>query len=186
MLVVTLFTPFYRVKIELTNPPDTTETFLYNFLYTYENAYNSTDNGINVWSYNSDTMGFLIILGLSWTACFLSCVVLALTALRANRGRILGMIVVGTLIIGFVSFMFLPFGFYPCSFTDFGSTASDKNPCNHIWGSQGNTSWGMYYGWYMMGIAAALSVAMVIVGVASPNPEEEEEYVPITNYGKDY
>lgn len=100
----------------------------------------------------------------------------------------MGIMVFSLTLIAPIITLFISFGFYECTFPD-SCVTKDNGPCNSPWGSTtcdttgGETSWGMYYGWYFIVIACIGSLAMFIVGLVAPNPVEEEEYTPITNYG---
>lgn len=149
-------------------------------------------NGFDIWDYNSDDVSILIVFGITWVLCAAACFLLVITALRSNRGRILGVLSFSLILIAPIITFFVPFAFPDTycknNYEYYGNSSSlygqsDNGPCSQIWGTEGNTSWGMYYAWYLIIIAAIGTLAMFIVGLIAPNPVEDEEYTPITNSG---
>lgn len=172
--MISLFTPFYFVDEYETD--GSTNVHLYSELYVYD-----SDNHFQIWDYSdSDNLPMIITLAVSWGLTAFACLILVYTSLRANRGRVVGMIAFGCTIIAFVAGMFMPFGMNPC---DFNLTTSTNNPCTSIWGSSGQTSWGMYYGWYILGVGCFGCIVMEVIGLLSPRPEpKNEEFDPLNDY----
>ena len=175
-MVISLFTPFYFVD-EYDNY-GTLDVHLYSELYVYD-----SDDHFQIWDYSdSDNLPLIITLGVSWGLTAFACLILVYTALRSNRGRVAGMIAFGSTIIAFVAGMFIPFGMNPCNFH---GTTDNNSPCTSIWGSSTTTqtSWGMYYGWYILGVGCLGCIVMEVIGLLSPRPDpKNEEFDPLNDY----
>merc|ERR1712137_443092 len=174
VLLIALVSPVYRVRVQVTD--DETTYYMYHFLYEFE-----SDSSGNKVSFNTD-VGYLIVLGITFVCNLLTILVLTFAALRSNRARIVGILAMGLVIFGSLEFLFIPLVMSCDAYEN--STAEDgEGPCNSIWGDSGNTSWDPYYGWYLMVVCCAGAVLHLILGVASPNPhDDDDEYVPITSY----
>ena len=127
-------------------------------------------------------MGYLIVLGITFVCNLLTILILTFATIRSNRARIVGILAMGLVIFGTLEFMFIPL-VMSCDPYPNSTAAEDEGPCHSIWGDSGNTSWDPYYGWYLMVVCCGGAVLHLILGVASPNPhDDDDEYVPITSY----
>merc|ERR1712137_226148 len=178
VLLVALVSPVYRVHVDVSE--DEQVTYLYHFLYELETGDEANGNQV---SFNTD-VGYLIVLGITFVCNLLTILILTFAAIRSNRARIVSILAMGLVIFGALEFLFIPL-VMPCDPYP-GSTATEgQGPCNSIWGKTDDekTEWGPYYGWYLMVVCCAGAVLHLILGVASPNPhDDDDEYVPITSY----
>jgi hypothetical protein len=177
ILFVALVSPQYVVRVEVDTPTPTKFSYFYHFLYQIQ----ADGNASNVNVTFEHSVGWLVVMGISSLLNALTCLLLVFVALRSNRARIFGTIILILALASALEMLFIPLVFPTCEFP--ASTAAPKdNPCHSIWGDSGNMQWGTFYGWYLIVIGVVGCVIHLILGIAAPNPKEDDEYTPLTGY----
>ena len=209
VIVVTLFVPWYHIRysINSSNHPEHNDAF-YNFWYTIVSCdvncdVNGTDTfffseqaGFHFISFSSDELVKDVVFGTAWGLTLATVPFLLVAAIRKSRGRVTSFGFFAFAVFAALTLMFVPLVFdgdqckaIENTLTTDGFEDPDKNPCTQIWGTNEDATktkelkWRPYYGWYGVVICAAvLSLAMIILSVITPKPDDNEEYVPITKH----